>query len=111
MSIIATYLHSLVSIVEVKSTDTSAAAGDAVSSLSMVLYCLFPPDKIIPLKVFYLLYFIKRWEYSTSSYSSLLRVRGSSGSILLRRCRYFSSFETTSTPLFPNIFMTDIMDN
>ena len=64
---------------------------------------IFIPDLIYS-------YFINRWYCSTSPYSSLIILCSSSGSNDLRRCRFFNSFETVSTPLVPNISMPDFID-
>ena len=98
------------SIVEVKITNSSAAVGGEASYLSMVSCCLLPPYTIITLIVLYILSFRKRWDSSNSLYSSFLRVHEYSVSNLLRMCRCFRSFESSYTPLVPNIFIPAFID-
>ena len=99
MSIITTSLTSSTSIVEVRSTDSISVFGDASYYLSAVPRCLFPPAIIIPLEFLSLFFFRNSWGSGTIYYYSFLRVNGSIGSIVLRRCSCFSSFETESALL------------
>ena len=72
---------------------------------------LLTSSTILPLYFLYVFSLRNRWGSRTLSYYSLLRVHGSNHSIVLRRCSYFISFDTTPTPLVPSIFMTSVIDS
>ena len=111
ISMINTSWPSLASIVAVNSIDSSAAVGDAASSLLMVPHYLLPPSTKRPLMESSRFCFRNKCDSRTASYSVLVRVLWFTGSKVSQKWSCCSSLDTAFVAGRPHHFIPAFMES